>query len=260
MKEITECYASAGARYVLIRDSKAGNERNIAATHCTGKWIAFLDDDDEWYPEKTARQMGSVHDGASIICSPYDLEEDGKMSEFVLDEEKLKDPAAILGENIVGCTSMQIVSKEAFDRIRGYDPRFRANQEWDLWIRLGEQGSICAVQFPAGIKHVGKNTISTDPGRRMKGWRSLFIHHYREYIRNPGQLARMLWFVCMDCVRFRRPASATLVFSAYCAVSLLSKILGKTGRRSIRDLTVFFCEIPAHSWAVRDPEWMSGAQ
>ena len=35
----------------------AGGARNAGADHATGEWIAFLDDDDEWLPNKLERQI-----------------------------------------------------------------------------------------------------------------------------------------------------------------------------------------------------------
>jgi len=39
-----------------------GEARNVGVRHSQGEWIAFLDDDDEWYPEKIMMQLGAVPD------------------------------------------------------------------------------------------------------------------------------------------------------------------------------------------------------
>ncbi len=99
------------ARYVAVRDARAGNERNIASTHCTKGWIAFLDD--EWYPDKLERQMAAVPEGTGPIASPYDLEAGGEVSRFVQDRGKISDGRSTLGENVIGCTSMQVADNQA---------------------------------------------------------------------------------------------------------------------------------------------------
>jgi hypothetical protein len=143
----------------------------------------------------------------------------------------VESPTAILGENVLGCTSMQVVSKKAFDKVGGFDPRFRANQEWDLWMRLHRKGKYHLVDEVVGKKHVGKNTISSNPVRRMKGWSDMIRYHFKEYVGHPEQFARVMWFVTMDNVRFRHRIRAVLSFSFYCALSAASKVVKAVSSR-----------------------------
>ena len=41
----------------------AAGARNAGVDHATGEWIAFLDDDDEWLPNKLERQIAFVSGG-----------------------------------------------------------------------------------------------------------------------------------------------------------------------------------------------------
>ena len=167
--------------------------------------------------------MSSVPEGSSMVVSGYDLDDSGSISTFRPKRELVESSTAILGENVFGCTSMQLVRRKAFDEVGGFDPRFRANQEWDLWIRLRSIGTCYLVDEVVGRKHVGKNTISSNPVRRMRGWRDMIVFHFPQYARHPDQLARVLWFLTMDNVRFRYRIRAVLSFSLYCIVSVSAK-------------------------------------
>jgi glycosyltransferase involved in cell wall biosynthesis len=55
------------------------NSRNFGVAHARGGWIAFLDDDDEWLPEKLARQrMAMAAETADVIASNA-LRSDGSL-------------------------------------------------------------------------------------------------------------------------------------------------------------------------------------
>jgi len=58
-------------RFDHVEKRGAGHARDTGVEHSRGGWIAFLDDDDEWEPEKTARQLACVdaHGGPAIVMS-----------------------------------------------------------------------------------------------------------------------------------------------------------------------------------------------
>mgnify|MGYP002406503605 CR=1 FL=1 len=96
----------------------------------------------------------------------------------------------VLGENVIGCTSMPLISVTSFFDIGGFDESLKANQEWDLWIRMLQKHDIIYSPEIAGIKHKSQDGISDNRYRRASGWFSLFIKHANKYKMNPEQ------FIC----------------------------------------------------------------
>jgi glycosyltransferase involved in cell wall biosynthesis len=57
-------------RYLRLEPNRGtpGPARNAGLKHAGGEWVAFLDDDDEWLPEKLAKQLALV-EGADVIAT-----------------------------------------------------------------------------------------------------------------------------------------------------------------------------------------------
>jgi len=170
--------------------------RNIGALASNGTFLAFLDDDDEWRPDKLEKQMTCFDDGCSIIYSNYELiDEKGKKRYFFENAPISNDlNIRILGENVIGCTSMPLISKESFLSVRGFDESFRANQEWDLWIRMLQTGRAKYCPVVAGTKYYNPGCISSDKRLRISGWFTLLAKHRMLYWKNPKQLLSALDF------------------------------------------------------------------
>jgi len=67
--EAVEALGDARARcHVLPVNGGANNARNQGAVQATTAWVAFLDDDDEWLPEKIERQLAAASDFDIVSC------------------------------------------------------------------------------------------------------------------------------------------------------------------------------------------------
>jgi glycosyltransferase involved in cell wall biosynthesis len=53
--------------------------RNLGIAHARGSWIAFLDDDDEWLPEKLARQRAAIATETADVIATNALRSDGSV-------------------------------------------------------------------------------------------------------------------------------------------------------------------------------------
>ena len=161
----------------------APEARNLGASLCTGDYLAFLDDDDEWFPEKLSSQLTAADDLPAVIYSPYIEENGGKPTEFRWAPATYPE---ILGRNLIGATSFPLIRSDVFRGMDGFDPGFEANQEWDLWIRVLRTGSCVYSSTLVGKKYDNPG-LSTDASARKAGWRALFSKHREEYRKNRPQ-------------------------------------------------------------------------
>ncbi len=149
--------AHRGVRLVRHEQSVGvADARNAGVALASAPWVAFLDDDDLWSPDKLRRQLEvadrPLRDGsrAEWVCSDAVL-----IDQF----DKLIGWAPASGEEISlvdllhvntvpGGGSGVMVRREVLDRAGGFDRRYLA-ADWDMWIRLGlAGGSVAVVREP----------------------------------------------------------------------------------------------------------------
>jgi glycosyltransferase involved in cell wall biosynthesis len=116
--------------------------RNSGIANARADWIAFLDDDDEWLPEKLARQLQRVEEtGASIAFCARWLRRDGHLEP---DPRELLAEGDIIEKLLIRGTrtnpSLYLVRKQALYDVRGFDESIATGEDRDLWMRLALAG------------------------------------------------------------------------------------------------------------------------
>jgi glycosyltransferase involved in cell wall biosynthesis len=111
--------------------------RNRGVQASTGNWLAFLDADDWFLPEKLESQMRCSLENphAVLIYTGYRMIGiDGSESygQFFWPRELWP---MLRYRNLFHLSSV-LLRRDAFDSVAGFDPAFRIVQDWDLWLRL----------------------------------------------------------------------------------------------------------------------------
>ena len=168
------------SRVKTVRNEQAlggGGARNCGVAASRGTYIAFLDDDDIWLPEKLAIQLSLLkkNPGVSAVSCGFVAEFPifGKRSVHV---QPPRDLQQLLRSNHLGGASMCLTTKVALEAIGGFDPALRSGQDWDLWIKLYDRGEI-AVSNRALVRYVPHNDIriTLNPRSAYMGRRKIFL-------------------------------------------------------------------------------------
>ena len=138
-------------RYLSYFPGRGGNyARNMGIRAARGEWVAFLDDDDEWHPDKLQKQMqlAQSNPGIGLICTAINVVEDATGAHHVHCPEVPDDPAReILKRNFIGSTTTVLVRHSLLDECGMFDEEMPAKQDYDLWIRLCRLTGVGVVEY-----------------------------------------------------------------------------------------------------------------
>ena len=138
-----------GARVKMIQQANAGQSaaRNTGVQQATGAFVAFLDQDDRWYPSKLAQQVAVLNEEPNVVLVHCDYDRtdgDGRVlvagAALVERASALASPLGrLIGEALV-LPSAMLVRRDVFQRVGGFDPELRGFEDFDLIARLKQQG------------------------------------------------------------------------------------------------------------------------
>ncbi|MBE7445024.1 MAG: glycosyltransferase family 2 protein [Planctomycetia bacterium] len=122
--------------------------RNSGIRIAKGEYIAFLDSDDEWLPEKIEKQLNiffKSDDTVGVVYTGfYVVNEYGEIHNQMIPNERGSLFSKLLVGNCVGTTSIILAKTCYLRRIEGFDETLPSCQDWDLYLRLSE---ICTFEF-----------------------------------------------------------------------------------------------------------------
>lgn len=114
----------------------AGIARNNSISNAKGRFIAFLDSDDRWKPNKLKTQIAfMLSNKLSLTYSGYDvINEKGSYIKTIIAPESIN-YSEILSNNYIGCLTAIYDTNSIGKK---YMPDIRRRQDWVLWINILE--------------------------------------------------------------------------------------------------------------------------
>jgi glycosyltransferase involved in cell wall biosynthesis len=130
---------------ILLRNpqpSGAPAARNLGIRTAGADYVALLDDDDEFVPEKMQALTTAAREGTQLIYHAALMTYDDEHFSYVSTPAEHITFHALLMRNLIGGTSMVCVHRESFLRIGGFDERMAALQDYEAWLRCAKHGLI----------------------------------------------------------------------------------------------------------------------
>jgi glycosyltransferase involved in cell wall biosynthesis len=143
-------------RIQLVARDNAGvsTARNHGASRARGRYLAFLDADDIWLPEKLERQVERIEADRElglVHCGMETIDAEGTSSGRVLDGLEGWVSEAMLQFRrpvILGGGSGALIPRPVFEAIGGFDTRLSTSADWDLYYRIACRWRVGFVAEP----------------------------------------------------------------------------------------------------------------
>jgi glycosyltransferase involved in cell wall biosynthesis len=162
------------------RPVRVAAARNIGAEAAIGSWIAFLDDDDLWSPEKLRRQLAAAEQTGRSWAYAGVVEIDG--CGLLLGGEPPPSSEDLVKRLIernlmpAGCSNV-IVRADLFRHVSGFDIGLRHLADWDLWLRLVQSGPPACISLPLVAYRIHAGQATLDPDGMIAEGRILAARH-----------------------------------------------------------------------------------
>jgi glycosyltransferase involved in cell wall biosynthesis len=127
--------------------------RNAAASTAKGKWLSILDADDVFYNDKLSHQLSTIKqkpkDLVLIASNSVQINQSG----IVISKHSYPQDSNSLKKNLLDGKKFPPHSsiayrKSAFDKLNGFKCEFDLAQDYELWLRMSENGSFASCGKP----------------------------------------------------------------------------------------------------------------
>ena len=166
---IAEKLAAEDPRIRVFRlpsNSGAARARNHAIGQAKGRYLAFLDADDEWSPQKLSRQIAFMQQTGTPLCYSGFWRDTGTT------RHEVKIPASVtyselLRGNVIGCLTA-VVDRTAFPPGIAM-PDIRRRQDYAFWLRLLRDGATArGIAEPLATHHRTPQSLSSALGKSLR--------------------------------------------------------------------------------------------
>ena len=201
--------AGFGAAVTVLRQPTPGPSpaRNLGIRSSTGRYVAFLDADDWWHPEKLSRQiefLESRADVGAVGCGIEFGDGEGRLQgsrdspERASDSDDLIDQLRQIAVRrfwIGGSASGAVVRRDVFAEVGLWDETLPSAEDWDLWMRIAARYAIRNI--PGRLVRITLHSAGTwrDPARREANqWRACdaALHRWPDALRPVANEMRAL--------------------------------------------------------------------
>jgi len=189
---------------ILSQNNKgAGSARNLAINSAFANFVAFLDSDDEWLPEKLARSMSHIESGnlGLVAHNGWIMENNQPTKNDIATRFEKASNSLFHGIYRRGflSTSSVIVERALINQVGGFDTSLAAGQDFDLWLKILSAQDIKFKVFDEYLTkyHVRRESITRQTDVRLACTIKIAERYVPALRQHGGSVILSLWFRLM---------------------------------------------------------------
>jgi glycosyltransferase involved in cell wall biosynthesis len=171
-------YDDDRVRYIRHDENQgACAARNTGIKHSEGRYIAFLDSDDEWDETKLSKQVECIESesrSVGVVYTGYRVQRSDSLELGQVPSKSGDIHRDQLTKDWVSPTSAVLVKKACFDSVGVFDTELQARQDYEMWLRISQKFKFEYVKEPLVILHQDvSNRITSNVQSRMAAHQEL---------------------------------------------------------------------------------------
>ena len=173
--------SSGKMRYMRIDRGGVSRARNTGIERSRGEWLAFLDSDDEWLPEKLSMQIkhAQLNSQDLILHGEEIWFRHGRRVNSCKQHKKFG------GRIFSNCVPLCLISpstvmihRSIFIEVGLFREDFPVCEDYELWLRMTSQFNVSFLEKPLIIKYGGHEDQLSRSFKAMDYWRTKALFPY----------------------------------------------------------------------------------
>ena len=156
-----------GARVITRSNGGLSAARNTGLQHACGEWVALLDADDTWAPDKLQLQASAITPGAVLVYTGIEVLDDHGLCAHRPAYDAARVITMLRYRNPITPSSV-LLKRSTVLSIGGFRQDIRACEDWELWFRLETLGDLVCVSRPLTNYYVHPMSLSANPERMLR--------------------------------------------------------------------------------------------